>query len=144
MSETVTGKCLCGAVRFSAVDVPAEVSVCHCAICRRWTTGPMMAVHPRGGVTIENEASVTWYRSSEWAERGFCATCGSTLFYRLIEGNILIPSAGALDDPSRFTSVESHIFVDEKPAFYEFADKQPRLTGEEAIAQFMSGEETAE
>ena len=143
MSEKVTGKCLCGAVRFSAADVPTEASVCHCEMCRRWTGGPMIAVHPKGGVEIENPAGVTWYRSSDWAERGFCPTCGSTLFYRLIEGGVVIPAAGTLDDQSRFTGVENHIFIDQKPAYYDFADTAPRLTAEETIALFTGGEEKA-
>ena len=112
-------------------------------MCRRLTSGPMIAVHPKGGVEIENEAGVTWYRSSDWAERGFCTTCGSSLFYRLVESGAIFPSAGALDDQGRFTAISNHIFVDEKPDYYEFADTAPRLTGAETIALFTGGEEKA-
>ena len=29
------------------------------------------------------EARPRWYRSSDWAERGFCNECGSQMFYRM-------------------------------------------------------------
>jgi hypothetical protein len=142
VSETITGKCLCGAVRFS-MRGRAELSVCHCTMCRRWSGGPVMAVHSTGPVTIGDEGAVAWYRSSEWAERGFCRTCGSTLFYRLTGSGEIVASAGAFDDPSRFKGFRRHIFIDEKPGYYDFADDAPRLTAAQTMALFKGIEETA-
>ena len=44
----LSGGCLCGAVRFTATDVPTEASVCHCEMCRRWSGGPGFAVIAEG------------------------------------------------------------------------------------------------
>ena len=63
------GKCLCGAIEVVADD-HAEVGLCHCSMCRRWSGGPMFAVHCGAGVAF-NGAAAKAYRSSEWAERGF-------------------------------------------------------------------------
>ncbi len=38
------GHCLCGGIEVSAGD-HQEVGVCHCSTCRRWSGGPLFAVH---------------------------------------------------------------------------------------------------
>lgn len=140
MTTTAQGGCLCGGVRFEA-EVTDEVSICHCETCRRWTGGPMMAVHPNAPAAIEGE-TLTWFRSSDWAERGFCSRCGASLFYRLTEhaGDVVI-AAGSFDDPTAFNRLAREIFIDEKPGFYEFEGDRPRMTGAEAIAEFTGTEE---
>lgn len=37
---TVTGACLCGAVRFEADRPPRRITHCHCSMCRRATGDP--------------------------------------------------------------------------------------------------------
>jgi hypothetical protein len=141
-ARAATGGCLCGGVRFAVDGLSDVVSVCHCATCRRWIGAPMMAVHPKGGVEFQADDTLTWYRSSDWAGRGFCSACGTSLFYRLVaQPDYIVLAAGAMDDPTAFRGIENHIFVDEKPAFYEFADDAPRLTGAAAIALFADGEQ---
>ena len=137
----VTGGCLCWAVRFTIIDGPQATSICHCDMCRRWTGGPMMAVHPKTPLRLDKSEALAWYGSSEWAERGFCSACGTVMFYRLRQApDDLMPTAGTLDDPAAISGIERHIFVEEKPDYYEFADDTPRLTGEEAIAAFNAGQ----
>ena len=141
MSRSVKGSCLCGAVAFEA-ETPKSVNVCHCSMCRRWTGGPFMACHADGGVAFSREDGLTWYDSSDWAERGFCSVCGSSLFYRLKDKpSELIILAGALDLPDGMT-LGSEIFIDEKPDFYDLAGERPRLTGPEFLAQLQGGNQT--
>jgi hypothetical protein len=73
------------------------------------------------------------YRSSEWAERAFCDTCGSSLYYRLVEGGDMYLSAGVLDDQSDL-ELTSQIFIEEKPAYYTFANQTKTMTGAEVFA----------
>jgi hypothetical protein len=35
-----TGKCMCGAVSYTAKGVDKEIAACHCSMCRRWASGP--------------------------------------------------------------------------------------------------------
>ena len=128
---SMTGRCLCGAVSFTAKDVEPHVHACHCDMCRRWGGAPAFAVYA-GSVDFSGEDSIGVYGSSEWAERGFCKTCGSCLFYRLREGGKPVMWAGVFDDPSPF-SLEGEIYIDEKPAFYDFAGDRSRKTGEEFL-----------
>ncbi len=140
MSEnaTLTGRCLCGAVKFTARGVLHEVGACHCTMCQRWTGGPAIAVKV-AGITFEGEENVTRFRSSDWAERGFCGTCGSNIFYRVIGTDDYYVTAGAFDDPSGF-KLASQIFIDEKPGYYDFANQTKMMTGAEVFAAVAQGE----
>ena len=82
------------------------------------------------------------YRSSDWAERAFCKQCGSTLFYRLVGRNEHFASAEAFDDTSGFAFTHQ-IFIDEKPAYYDFANKTNNMTGAEVFAAFAQSEAKA-
>ena len=132
-----TGRCLCGAVQFTATLPQETFSVCHCGMCRRWSAGPLMSAHSDGPVEITaGTGALTWYRGSEWAERGFCNRCGTSLFYRLANQPELFTAVAveALDDAEAFT-LSRHIYVDAQPTRYAFADKTPRLTEAELLAE---------
>ena len=130
-----TGRCLCGAVHFTIADAPQSIGVCHCAMCRRWSSGPFFALHGAGPVSFDGEQYIERYRSSEWAERGFCRICGTSLFYRLVDNGEYIVSIGALDDQDGFV-LDSEIFVDEQPDFYAFANETTKMTGAEVFALY--------
>lgn len=127
----MNGKCLCGAVTFTATAVDPEVHACHCSMCRAWSGGPLLSVSV-GSMRISGEADLARYASSPWAERGFCKRCGSSLFYRVTATDQYIVSMGAFEDPAPFT-LASEIYVDEKPRGYDFAGEHPRLTGAEFL-----------
>ena len=137
MSDNMrAGGCLCGAVRFE-VEVPdPRFSLCHCGMCRRWSAGPFMTVHSPGPWRFVEAAGLAWYRGSQWAERGFCKTCGSSLFWRLAEqpDRMLIVSVEALDEASDIT-LNRHIYVDAQPDRYAFDDDRPRITEAQLMAE---------
>jgi hypothetical protein len=80
VSETYSGRCLCGTVRFEAKGNPKWVRWCHCESCRRHSGAPANVF-----VSFENDAvrftagEITKYNSSSGTTRGFCAHCGTTL-----------------------------------------------------------------
>ena len=131
-NTNTTGKCLCGEVTFFGHGSVTDMHVCHCRSCARWGGGPAFGLSFSEGIEING--SVTWFDSSDWAERGFCSKCGSTLFYRLKSGDFISVAAGALDDQTLVPPIGSHIYIDRKPNYYEFADSAPRLTEEEFLA----------
>lgn len=130
----ISGQCLCGAVKFKARDADDHFHLCHCGMCRRWATGPLMVVRA-DAVEFSGTESLVRYRSSEWAERGFCKRCGSNLLYFLVPANQHFLSVGALEDASALT-LGSEIFIDHKPASYAFAGEHPRMTEAEVLAQW--------
>ncbi|MEM8790703.1 MAG: GFA family protein [Pseudomonadota bacterium] len=132
------GRCLCGAVQFSCAGQPRGVAICHCGQCREWTSGPFMAVFFPDGVTVEAGDHLRWYKSSEKADRGFCAKCGSSLFFRSRDTesrwNV---SAGALGD--HLFEIKAHAWVEDQPDWYAFADDTPRLRSTEFRAARQEG-----
>ena len=131
----VTGRCLCGAVTYEAEGAFGSTQICHCTDCQRWSGGPFLGVEADSLITNGKE---TWYRSSEWGERGFCALCGSTLFWRLQNGAHITLTAGSMDDQTTLQGIREHIFVDHQPGHYDFKGDAPRKTGTEAIAEAMA------
>lgn len=76
------GHCLCGAVVLRVEGAhDARAGACHCRMCQRWTGGLFLAFHAEdAAVTVAGP--VTRYPSSAFAERAFCAVCGSHLWMR--------------------------------------------------------------
>ena len=132
--SAVSGQCLCGAVRFSADNVDPEYWACQCSTCIRWSAGPFMTV-ACSGVSFDGEENIVVYDSSAWADRGFCRQCGTVLYYRMKGHDGYKINIGVFDDSSSFKMV-GEIFVEDKPAGYDFAGDHPRLTGAEAIKKF--------
>jgi hypothetical protein len=127
---SVTGSCLCGAVRYRAEGPLRPVIACHCSQCRR-TSGHHVAATaaPREGLAIEGEAR--WFASSARARRGFCPRCGSNLFWDG-PGTHLSIFAGSIDgDPG--VRLAGHIFCADKGAYYEIEGDLPRADGADPI-----------
>ena len=139
MTDVRTGRCLCGAVTFEAELGEDAYGACHCSMCRRWTGGaPLFAIQATVRVTA-GEDRIASYRSSDWAERAFCAACGMNLWYRVSapgphEGAVHL-AVGTLEDAGDL-SLASEIFIDEKPAGYALAGETRKLTGAEVFAMF--------
>ncbi len=77
-------------------------------------------------VTIDGEEAISWFRSSDLADRGFCKACGSHLFWRPVGGDTLSIMAGSLDAPHPLR-LAGHIFVADKQDYYEIGDGKPRF-----------------
>lgn len=133
--QTLTGQCLCGAVTVSITPEKKQVGACHCSQCRAWNTGPMFAIDCGQNIKIEGQAFVKHYRSSEWAQRGFCSECGSSLYYHLLQQDSYMVSGGLFKALPEFV-MHQEIFVEEQPHFYHFGETTTRLTGQELFALF--------
>lgn len=86
-------------------------------------------------VAFDGQDSISVYASSDWAERGFCKHCGTHLFYRFkANGHYGVP-IGLFDDDDSLTFAHQ-VFIDEKPAYYAFANATHNMTGPELIAKY--------
>lgn len=83
---------------------------------------------------MAGEEHVARYRSSAWAERAFCSGRGSHLWYRYLPADHHSFLAGVFDLPESF-AMWRQIFIDEKPAWYDFVQATPILTGAEVMAE---------
>ena len=120
------GSCLCGAVRFEVDgDLPGP-DACHCGKCRKHSGHYFASTDvPKSAVTIHGEDKVSWYQSSEKVRRGFCAICGSSLFWDPTWGDKIAVAMGAFDTPTE-THLHVHIFVADKGDYYDIADGVPQ------------------
>ena len=119
------GSCLCGAVTFQVTGSFSQIEVCHCVQCRKWTGHFFANVEvPRDSLQINGESHVTWHHSSQKVRRGFCATCGSSLFFDPVHKNKhkWIAVAMGVLDTSTDSKIALHIFTGEKGDYYEIPD----------------------
>lgn len=133
------GQCLCGHVGFKAESASPHTGACHCAMCVKWGGGPLLAVDCGSDVSFSGEENITRYSSSEWAERGFCQHCGTHLFYRLKGINRYTIPAGLFDEQSGF-QMTHQIFIDKKPAHYNFSNETENMTEAEVFAKYAPPE----
>ncbi|MEL6232919.1 MAG: GFA family protein [Pseudomonadota bacterium] len=142
-----SGKCLCGAVRYRFASAEDSIGACHCEMCRRFSGGVFMTIEAApGSVVFEGAENITVYKSSDWAERGFCKICGAGLFYRVtVPGpyqGMTMMTAGTLDDPSDLP-LATELFIDQKPEGYAFAGTQETLTEAEVMAMVAAASQGA-
>ena len=140
MSE-LAGACLCGAVEVKVSPKNREIGTCHCTMCRKWSGGPYMAVDCGEKVEISAGDNLSVYKSSQWAERVFCKLCGTLIAWRLQEGGENHVSANLFEESRNF-DLGMQVFIDEKPANYNFLETTKTMTGPDLFAMFAPPEES--
>ena len=143
--SAITGHCLCGAVAITvAGEHDPRVGACHCRMCQRWSGGLLLCfAADASAVTVTGE--VTRYRSSTFAERAFCARCGSHLWFNDVEDGgeprsyELMPG---LFDTARDWPLRSEIYVDRAMAsVHLLGDHRRKSRAEyEAENRFIEGD----
>ncbi|KZL22053.1 Glutathione-dependent formaldehyde-activating enzyme [Pseudovibrio axinellae] len=118
----INGKCDCGKVRFQVEEVRDTITVCHCSQCRRTSGHIWASTHAsRDKVEFITDEGLSWYKSSDFAKRGFCKFCGSSLFYQMNDGDYVAIAAGCINEPTNL-KISKHIFVKDKGDYYEITD----------------------
>ena len=128
------GSCLCGDVAFEISGDLRPVLACHCTQCRK-TSGHFWAATSAADstITLTHKAGLKWFRASDTAQRGFCATCGSSLFWKPDGQARTAIAAGAFDTSAGLT-LAAHVFVADKGDYYAISD------GCQQFQQFSGGE----
>ncbi len=130
-TDSLTGQCLCGDVSFSfAREDLKSVDACHCGQCRQWSGNYWASVNISfDALKFTSDGTFTWYRASNYARRGFCSKCGSSLFWhadKLDDHKDRVAVAlGSLNGPTGLALTE-HIFVADKGDYYDIADGLPQ------------------
>lgn len=121
---------MCGDIAFEfQLDKP-NAHACHCGQCRAWSGHIWASINaPLASLNFtQGNGKVMWWRSSEYARRGHCGTCGSALFWHAdglddSKDRIAI-SAGSIS-PDAGITLSEHIFVADKGAYYKIGDGLP-------------------
>lgn len=135
MSQTYTGGCACGAIRYEIPAEPLFMNHCQCRDCQRksGTGHGSYLTFPNAGVKREGEAK-HWDivgDSGNVKTRAFCPTCGSPVYMTFAAmSDVFTVHAASLDDPGRFKpqvvtyGVRGYAWDHIDPALTKF-DKMP-------------------
>lgn len=84
-TDSLTGGCGCGAVRWELSEAPIGSAYCHCKRCQRrtGTSVSVSALTATGSLTVTSgtDSIRAWKPEGGW-EKYFCCECGSALFTR--------------------------------------------------------------
>ena len=99
----VSGGCQCGAVRYHTTQMLDNSHLCHCRMCQK-AVGNIFAalVAAPDDTLVWTRGKPAVWRSSEHVERGFCANCGTPLFYHDVHNGRTNLTIGSLDNPGNF------------------------------------------
>ncbi len=122
----LSGTCLCGECRFTLPGPAGDVTACHCTQCRR-LSGHYSASFDadEGNVAWQARTRLSEYATPGGGRRGFCAGCGSSLYFRAADGAFSV-EAGSIAGPIGGRLV-GHIFTAEKGDYYALDDGLPQF-----------------
>lgn len=130
---SITGSCLCGAVRYELTKPPVRAHNCHCSRCRK-STGAAFASNvfvPLDGFRFsQGENELVSYKPPE-AERfthAFCRHCGGAMPWPNQSRGVMVVPMGSLDEHPGITPA-AHIFVDSKAPWFTITDGLPQDPG---------------
>jgi len=101
-TQTMTGGCQCGRIRYSAEIASDEAYLCHCRMCQRATGGVSIAFVNLKKAALRWVREPDYYASSPIARRPFCSACGTPLGFEYPDSENCDLTIGSFDDPSRF------------------------------------------
>jgi hypothetical protein len=136
------GTCLGGAIGCAVAPPTLFFAHCHCRYCREAHGAAFVSWV--GAATerfrfLPGSTEPRWYQSSPQSRRGFCETCGTTLFFAstLCPGEIHVARTaitGAID-----REPQCHVFYDQHVDWHAVGDALPRYSSEEpGLAKFKA------
>jgi hypothetical protein len=114
--RALTGRCLCGQIRYTVNADPAIIAVCHCKNCQKQTGSAFSLIVgiPRSTISIQGKLKTFCDigDSGQVVERNFCPECGSPIISNVaVMPELTFIKAGTLDDTS-WLDPKMHIYCD--------------------------------
>jgi hypothetical protein len=128
---TITGGCLCRAVRYESTSDPIVTRICWCRVCQYLGAGSGTVNVCFAAASFNVHGATTLYssiaESGNRMQRRFCPACGTPLFSEAeARPNVLFVRAGTLDDPEIARPVVT-IWTSEAPSWACISDEIPRV-----------------
>lgn len=125
----LTGRCMCGAVRYELQSEPFDCGWCHCRTCQLNSGAPAMvfaSVADGDLVWTQGADKVKLVRSSSFGQRAFCGECGTPFLVTVDhQPETLDFSVATLDQPD-VVAPGFHIFWASKIGWFDTKDELPR------------------
>lgn len=136
---TLTGGCLCRAVRYEIDAEPITTRVCWCRVCQRIAAGnaTVNVCFARSALRIEGSPRdfVSVADSGNVTHRRFCSGCGVHLFSEAeARPHLVFVRAGTLDDPE-IARPSATIWVSSAPSWACIDERLPRIERQPPPAQ---------
>lgn len=127
---TITGGCLCKAVRYAATADPIATRVCWCRDCQYLAAGgaTVNVIFPAAAVTLTGPMRdfVSQADSGNRMHRRFCEQCGTPVASAAeARPHLVILRAGTLDDPE-LARPSLTIWTDSAPTWACISETLPR------------------
>ncbi len=133
MTQTRSGGCLCGAVRYDAPWPPLALVVCHCRNCQKQSGSALsvVAMLPRDSLRVAGDMRLFEDRSETGNPvfRHFCPSCGSPLVTdtpAAREAGHIFIKAGTFDETADFAPT-THFWSCRAQQWLIFPDGVTRL-----------------
>jgi len=130
---SVTGGCLCGAVRYEIAEAPTLMGVCHCKNCQRQAGSAFstLAGVPKDQFKFVKGEPKLYLdgdtKSGNQVERYFCENCGSPIYSALgSQPDSIYLKTGTMDDTTGFAP-QFNVWCDTKQNWVELADDVPQM-----------------
>jgi hypothetical protein len=137
MSETLTGSCLCGAIRYSVTVPVTELRACHCTHCQKSSGagGSVNAVVPSDAFKITQGTPRRYDAradSGRTLHRYFCGDCGSPIYsQRATNPGVVVVRAGTLDNAGDM-KITTHIWTKSARPWSHIDPAATRVPGQPA------------
>ncbi len=115
MSQTIQGKCFCGAVEIEVAGEPKAMGFCHCSSCRSWGAAPLSTFTLWDAATVavtKGKAELATFNKTEASSRQFCRICGGHVMTALPQVGLIDVYAATI--PNLAFAPEIHIHYGEK------------------------------
>ena len=131
---TVTGRCLCGSVRWESAEPPITTRVCWCRDCQYLGAGSATVGACFRTATLSVAGATSDYASTADSgnrmHRRFCPRCGTPLFSEAeARPHLIFVRAGTFDDPE-LAKPTMTIWTASAPTWACIDDASPRLEGQ--------------
>jgi hypothetical protein len=125
----ITGRCLCGQVKYIVRDNFRYSGFCHCSDCRRFSGSSSSAIAGIGVAeftVLEGSEKVKRYVKSENTILAFCLNCGSSLYAEKPKRGMIHLRLGTLDEAPALRP-QFHSYVASKAAWDTICDGLPQF-----------------
>jgi hypothetical protein len=135
-----TGSCFCGGVEYEVSKPIKFVAHDHCSICRRISGSAFVTwcgVKADQFKLISGAHLISSFKSTSEAERQFCRTCGTHLFFRSSHWEGEVHFTLATIKQSMDELPKAHVFYSDKVAWLEINDELLKYGGTTGLEQLV-------
>ena len=131
----LSGRCICGEVKWTYDGEVTRNLVCHCTDCQRAISSPFTAFVGLRPDVLQWQGKINHYESSPQTWRGFCPACGTRLYFKSGKWPDEIHlHAATLDEPDAYTPT-AEVVVRSRANWLDDLDDIPKHQSFEASPQ---------